>query len=380
MKKIAAIAMICAGMISCNHNETKHNRFVVNGNIQHIPDQKIYLEQLYFGDKNPEIIDTAEVKNGKFSLSTVATEEGLYRIRPEKMQVGFLFINDQPTIDFTADINDVSLEGPKFNTKANSILKNLIIQVDAKGRSLFETNKKIDSLVSANDSLVNAEAAKRDAMSNDFKNYIVRFIDTTSDPVVTMFALGYTKELDVESLKKIVPPLGKKFPGHQGIADLMKRFDQYIASIEQPKQPAGDKPGIGNMAPDFTLSDTSGKPFSLNALRGKYVLVDFWASWCGPCRGENPNVVAAYEKFRDKNFTVLGVSLDDDKAKWINAINQDHLNWMQVSDLKQWKSVVVGMYGFDGIPYNVLLDPTGKILATELRGEELHRKLAEILK
>jgi thiol-disulfide isomerase/thioredoxin len=128
------------------------------------------------------------------------------------------------------------------------------------------------------------------------------------------------------------------------------------------------------------MNDISGKPFSLSQLRGKYVLVDFWASWCGPCRGENPNVVAAYNQYKDKNFTVLGVSLDDDKTGWMNAIAEDKLEWIQISDLKKWRSSVVTSYGFDGIPYNVLVDPQGKIIANNLRGPALQNKLAEVLK
>ena len=122
-----------------------------------------------------------------------------------------------------------------------------------------------------------------------------------------------------------------------------------------------------------------GKPLSISSFKGKYLLVDFWASWCGPCRGENPNVVAAYNKYKDKNFTILGVSLDDDKSAWQEAIKKDGLNWNHMSDLKQWQSAAVNTYQFDGIPFNVLIDPTGKIIASSLRGAELDQKLAELL-
>ena len=134
------------------------------------------------------------------------------------------------------------------------------------------------------------------------------------------------------------------------------------------------------MAPDITMNDTEGKPFSLSSLKGKYVLVDFWASWCGPCRGENPNIVEAYNKFKDKNFTILGVSLDEDKDAWLKAIKDDNLTWKQISDLKGWNNAAVPLYGFDAIPYNVLVDPEGKIIATSLRGSTLQLFLAKTLK
>lgn len=136
------------------------------------------------------------------------------------------------------------------------------------------------------------------------------------------------------------------------------------------------------MAPDFILKNTKDQDVSLSSFKGKYVLVDFWASWCGPCRRENPNVVKAYEKYKSKNFTVLGVSLDggeNAKAKWVDAIAKDGLTWEQVSDLKGWGSYAVQLYHISAVPANFLLDPTGKIIARDLRGAELEAKLATLL-
>ena len=137
---------------------------------------------------------------------------------------------------------------------------------------------------------------------------------------------------------------------------------------------------LGSVVPDFTQSDTSGIPVNISSYRGKYVLVDFWASWCRPCRQENPNVVAAYNKFNGRNFTILGISMDQAKPAWMDAIKMDNLKWSQVSDLKGWANSVAGLFHITSIPQNLLLDPSGKIIAKNLRGSRLDQKLDAILK
>jgi peroxiredoxin len=145
---------------------------------------------------------------------------------------------------------------------------------------------------------------------------------------------------------------------------------------------AARRTSIGQMAPDFTQNDTLGKPVSLSSFRGGYVLLDFWASWCGPCRMENPNVVTAFNKYKDKGFRVLSVSLDkpDAKDKWLEAIHKDGLTWQHVSDLQFWNNAVAKIYGINSIPQNFLIDPQGKIVGKSLRGGELEKKLEEIYK
>ncbi len=168
---------------------------------------------------------------------------------------------------------------------------------------------------------------------------------------------------------------------------LEKRFQSLSPEVQQSlygkyimEQISNGKIGaIGSEATDFTQNDTSGKPVSLSSFKGKYVLIDFWASWCKPCRMENPNVVAAYERFKTKNFTVLGVSLDRSRDAWIKAIQDDGLAWSQVSDLKFWNNAVAMQYRVQQIPQNILIDPTGKIVGKNLRGTELDSKLCALL-
>jgi peroxiredoxin len=137
----------------------------------------------------------------------------------------------------------------------------------------------------------------------------------------------------------------------------------------------------GAMAPDFEQADTLGHKVRLSSFRGKYVLLDFWASWCAPCRQENPNIVKVYNRFKDKNFTIVGISLDKPGGEfaWLTAIRRDHLAWTQLSDLKFWNNAVAQLYFVQGIPKNFLIDPTGKIIAQDLRGDDLEAKLEEVL-
>ena len=158
-------------------------------------------------------------------------------------------------------------------------------------------------------------------------------------------------------------------------------IQSYFQEIAQKKMSEGDGGDLmGKTIPDFEQADPNGKMVNIKSFRGKYVLIDFWASWCGPCRGENPNVVAAYNKYKNKNFTVLGISLDKSKDAWLGAVEKDGLTWTQLSDLKFWSNAVAQQFGIQSIPQNFLIDPNGVVIGKNLRGEALEAKLESILK
>ena len=380
MKKLFAAAAIAAILFSCN-NKADKGMFTLSGELKASPDQKIYLEQLYFSNKPAEVLDTAEIKNGKFVVSAIAPEEGLYRIRTED-SLSVFFINEGRDMTFSGtEVKHEPLKG-LFSGSANSSLKKLIQYADSINKLISNKNMQITAFseagVKQTDSMFMAVSNELNSLTDNFSKYSFAYADTANSPVVALFATTMAP-VDLSKFEAPLANLVKRFPDHKGIADALVYVKlQTVQPQTQNQTPA--TPAVGDLAPELTMNDVDDKPFSLSQLRGKYVLVDFWASWCAPCRAENPNVAAAYNQFKDKNFTVLGVSLDKNKQAWMNAIKEDKLTWQQISDLKYWSSAAIPLYGFDGIPYNVLVDPQGKIIATGLRESALQNKLAEVLK
>lgn len=364
--------LVCILAVSCKGTD-KNVRFKFN--LQNNAEkQAVYLDLIEL-EGDPITMDTAISEMGKtvFELKGGAVDpEALYRIRFEKSEAYFLLIADKSQINVETDMK--SPVDFSTNSDGSNAFKSLLNgfnmrlqEVDAIRNEIVAKGESMDS------SKVVLENSFREKITSTGA-FLLAFADSTRTPVVAVYALGMSRNLvSPDQIKPAITNLAKRFPQSKKITKLVSDFNK-----ETPTQPAEDL--VGKEAPSFELPAVDGKILSLASLRGKYVLVDFWASWCKPCRMENPNVVAAYQRFKDKNFTVLGVSLDKDKDNWVKAIKDDRLDWPHVSDLKQWGSIVVPLYQIDGIPFNVLIDPNGKIIAKGLRGEELQSRLAELLK
>jgi peroxiredoxin len=346
------------------------DQYVINGQIKGLTNEYVYLFYPKAGDY---LTDSVRAANGSFVFKGTLDNPALYSLALGKRSPRLMIFMQSGTVTVTASkdsINKGQVKGAPLDVLYKEHRRELDAQVGDKLQAIEKkyaalkakpSDKLPDSLAKQQSREVQAAFGQADSLSQ-------QFIKAHPASVVSAYLAQAYYEMEPEKLERIYGTLAPQ--GQQSYYG--KQIRTYLD--EQAKI------GLGRTAPEFSMADTTGKSVTLSSLRGKYVLVDFWASWCGPCRKENPNVVAAYQKYHDKGFEILGVSLDDKKRLWEKAINADGLTWYHVSDLKGWKNEAAGLYSIKAVPTSFLLDKDGRIIAKNLRGEALHKKLAELLK
>lgn len=337
---------------------------------------------MIYNNSGQRVIDSAEVKNGSFGFegSVQDVQQAILVLDREGNGVQAITVPDMVSIylesgDIVVNAADSLSKAEVSGTPVNVDQQKLAHQL----KEVTAKNDKFMAKFQAANEEQRADATYMAAMNEEYA-----VIQAESQVVIVDFVKNHPSSM--VSLMSIMQLAGPS-PELEVIEPLLQSLSAELQATPQAQELAktlelAKVVGIGSLAPVFTQNDTLGNPVSLESFRGKYVLLDFWASWCGPCRQENPNIVAAYDKYKDKNFTVLGISLDrpDDKEGWLKAIHDDKLTWTQVSDLKFWNNEVAQLYGIRSIPQSYLLDPEGRIIGKNLRGKELHDKLAELLK
>lgn len=363
MKKIILILAVIGFTISCTNN----NSYTINGTINH-DDNKIYLSQYIDGE---EIISDSTIsKDGKFTFSGYVDFPEVFYIsfKDIKSKVSVFIEPSIINLNLTADTND-NIESEitgslsqktydSFNKQMESfeeIDKNIYEKIykTAKEEKDEEKLNFADSLFTKN--------------NDSKKEFLISYAFNNNASVVSAYIVFRKSYLfNLKTLDSITTNFEKSIHNSRYYTYLSQRVD-ILKKVD-----------IGQTFVDFTLNDTSGNPVNLSSLKGKYFLMDFWASWCGPCRRENPNVVSVYKDYKNKGFDIIGISFDNNEAKWKQAIIDDSLSWTQVSDLKGWKCEAGKLYGVRSIPHSVLVDPDGIIIAKNLRGEKLREKISEI--
>ncbi len=368
--------------MACSTSNSATAGFELKGKLSNPHNENLVLEQMST-DGIKKIDSVTLDESGSFKLTSAIKEIGFYRLRiSERNFATFIFSPDEK-VTITGDAGNLgntytvsgSPDSKLFWDVNQASMKNYM-KLDSiqKAFQLFMSVVKDSNRV---DSMSKALQGPYEGMVAAHNKYLIHFVESNTTSFAALAAVQQLQGDEfIPTYVKLDEGLFKKYP----TSPYIKSFHESVAQQKQ-KGEAEKKVAIGQPAPEITMNTPEGKPLSLSSLKGKVVLVDFWASWCGPCRKENPNVVRAYNKYKSKGFDIFSVSLDKEATNWKAAIAKDGLSWTNhVCDFQFWQSPVVKLYNFNGIPTNVLIDRNGIIIAKSLRGEDLENKLAEIFK
>jgi thiol-disulfide isomerase/thioredoxin len=380
MKKIVFLIALSFTIFSCS--KVADGEYLITGNAKGVPNGKMVVLKKKNDYGIVVNVDSTKVKDGKFELKGKVKEPSMFALFIKDLQQPIPFILETGEIEVKVDKDSIwkseisgtynNEEFQKFNIKINSVQKRLVDYQNKNFQKLMEAQQKKDNMA-----IENLKKGYND-IQKEMDDFMVKYPEENTEAFISLLLLEgqfNSPKFNLDNFKKTFNKLDSSLKSTK----IGKGIEAKLKAIENNNKIKPEAALIGKMAPDFSGKTPQGTVVSLQQSLGKITIIDFWASWCGPCRKENPNVVALYNEFHSKGLNIVGVSLDDDSDKWNDAIAKDKITWTQVSNLQGWKDPIAQLYKVEQIPTTFILDGSVIIVEKDLRGEELRTKITQLL-